>query len=168
MTRRAGADGRGERGFTFIEVMIALFFLSYIVGQMALISMHSSRSSAYAQRLTRANMIAEAVLEGCRTTAFDKLATEWCIDTNANANCDAGEPKEAKTVAGAVASLTWNYDVANGNPIPSFYTRTRTVQYQTTGVASTSYTADVTVTVGWIDARGAAQQVRVASIVSKF
>jgi Tfp pilus assembly protein PilV len=62
-----------EAGFTFVEVMIALFMLSFIAGGMAMISIHASRSSTYAQRLTRANAIAEDVLEKSRNTAFESL-----------------------------------------------------------------------------------------------
>jgi prepilin-type N-terminal cleavage/methylation domain-containing protein len=156
---RTAPDFRDARGFTLIEVMIAMFFLSFIVGQMALITIYSSHSSAYAQRLTRANMIAEDVLERCRNTAFVSLNVAWTetIDgATSTETCGASSP--ATTPATTVCVST-----GYGQ-----YTRTRTVQYQTTGDPATSYTANAGVTVSWIDMRGATQRAQVATVISKF
>lgn len=175
---------RGEQGFSLVEVMISLFFLSFMVSGLAMLSIHATRSSTYAQRLTRANMIAEAVIEASRNTAFDKLKTQWCIDANGdnscgagepieticfdtdgNGNCDAGEPAPGPTQA---TTFTWGYDIMNGALIPAYFTRSRTVQYQSTGLAGDSFTGDVSSVVTWQDTRNQAQQVRLASVVSKF
>lgn len=173
-----------DAGFTLVEVMVSLFFLSFMVVAMATVSIHATRSSTYAQRLTRANMIAEAVVEASRNTAFDKLKTPWCIDANGNNSCDAGEPAETmcldangsghcdagEPVPGPTqaTTFTWRYDIMNGALIPSYFTRSRTVQYQSTGLAADSFTADVNTLVSWNDTRNQVQQVRLASVVSKF
>lgn len=173
-----------DAGFSLVEVMIALFFLSFMVAEMAMLSIHATRSSTYAQRLTRANMIAEAVVEASRNTAFDKLKTQWCVDANGNNSCDAGEPTETMcfdTNANGhcdtgepapgptqATTFTWNYDVTNGARLPAHFTRSRTVQFQSTGLPGDSFTGDVSVIVSWSDTRGQVQQVRLASVVSKF
>lgn len=174
-----------ELGFTLVEVMIALFFLSFMVTEMAALSVHATRSSTYAQRLTRANMIAEAVVEACRNTDFDKLKTRWfidadadgawdagepvetmCFDTNGNGRCDTGE---AAPAANQATTFSWGYDIMNGAQIPSYFTRSRTIQYSAvSGLAIDSFTADVNVIVSWTDTRGQTQQVRLASVVSKY
>jgi Tfp pilus assembly protein PilV len=180
----AAAGRPRDGGFTLVEVMIALFFLSFMVAEMAMLSIHATRSSTYAQRLTRASMIAEAVVEASRNTAFDKLKTQWCVDANGNNSCDGGEPTETicfdangngscdagdpAPAANQPTTFTWGYDIMNGALIPAYFTRSRTVQYQSTGLAGDSYTADVNVLVSWNDTRGQTQQVRLASVVSKY
>jgi len=189
----APANGRTcDAGFSLVEVMISLFFLSFMVVAMATLSIHATRSSTYAQRLTRANMIAEAVVEASRNTAFDKLKTPWCVDANGNNSCDAGEPAEdvcfdtdgnghcdtGEPAPGPTqaTTFTWGkpqpptqgYDIMNGAPIPAHFRRSRTVQYQSTGLAGDSFTADVNTLVSWKDSRNQTQQVRLASVVSKF
>lgn len=187
MTPTAGSPR--DAGFTLIEVMISLFFLSFIVGGMATISVYATRSSTYAQRLTRANMIAEAVIEASRNTAFDKQKTKWyidnngnnsgdagepmetaCSDTNGNGHCDAGVEPDLADPASVITpvTFTWTYDIQNGVVIPTYFTRSRTVQYQSSGDADGSFTADVNVTVSWTDTRSQVQQVRLASVISKF
>ena len=72
------------------------------------------------------------------------------------------------TTTTEATTFTWNYDVTNGALIPAYFTRSRTIQYQSTGLAGDSYTGDVNVIVSWSDTRGQVQQVRLASVVSKF
>ena len=74
---RTRPAGPAAAGFTLIEVMISMFFLSFMVGEMAMISTYARRSSAYAQRVTEANMLAEAVLEKSRNTAWNNLNTRF-------------------------------------------------------------------------------------------
>ncbi len=144
------ARGSSEKGFTLIEVMIAMFILSFIVGGLAMISVHASRSSHYAQRLARAMLLAEGALEKYRNTAFESLGTAWSGET-----CGT---------AGTLPAVVTPSTDTGGIP----FTRTRTVQYLTTGVAATSYTAAVNVGVTWGDARGQTQRVGIGSTISKY
>jgi prepilin-type N-terminal cleavage/methylation domain-containing protein len=139
-----------EKGFTLIEVMIAMFILSFIVGGLATISIQASRSSQYAQRLARAMLLAEGALEKYRNTAFESLGTAWTGETCANAG----------TLPAVVTTCTYTSEAP--------FTRTRTVQYMTTGVAATSFTAAVNVGVTWGDARGQTQRVGIGSTISKY
>lgn len=144
------ARGASESGFTLIEVMIAMFILSFIVGGLAMISIHSSRSAQYAQRLARAMLIAENAVEKSRNTAFESLTSAWSGETCATAG----------TLPALVTTCTSTADFP--------FTRTRTVQYRTTGLATTSYTAAVNIGVSWSDARGQTQRVGVGSTISKY
>lgn len=138
--------GSAENGFTLIEVMVSMFILSFIVGGLSMISIHASRSSTYAQRLARAMLIAESAVEKCRNTAFESLTSAWTGET-----CSTAAP---------VTTCTYTAEAP--------FTRTRTVQYMTTGAAATSYTAAVNIGVTWGDARGQTQRIGVASTISKF
>lgn len=144
------ASGSSRSGFTLIEVMIAMFILSFIVGGLAMISIHSSRSAQYAQRLARAMLIAENAIEKCRNTAFESLGVAWS--------------GESCTTAGTLPAVVTTCDSTADFP----FTRSRTVQYMTTGVATTSFTATVNVGVTWGDARGQTQRVGVGSTISKY
>jgi prepilin-type N-terminal cleavage/methylation domain-containing protein len=165
-TRPAGTAA----GFTLIEVMISMFFLSFIVGEMAMISTYARRSSAYAQRVTEANMLAEAVLEKSRNTAWNNLNIRFsALDTPAdpivfdlNRDGLVESYSETCTAAGVVTTCT----CAAG-----LYTLTRTVRpyLPTTGTAfAASTAADVGVVVGWTDTKGVAQQVSLATVRAKF
>jgi len=112
--------GPADNGFTLIEVMIAMFILSFIVGGLATISIHASRSTTYAQRLSRAILIAEDALEVCRNTAFESLTTAWT--------------GESCTTAAPVTTCT-----DTGSPP---FTRIRTVEWKNTD-AEHSFTAAV-------------------------
>jgi prepilin-type N-terminal cleavage/methylation domain-containing protein len=167
MERRRGVGE--DRGFTIVEVMIAMFILSFIVGGMAMVSTHAARSSAYADRLARANMIAEAALERSRNSAFESLNTAWTETVRVRQGYDRATDSynyadatltETCVTAGTVTTCT-----QTGN---APYTRTRTVEYRTTGIAATSFTAATTVTVRWESSRGETQQVGVSSLISKF
>lgn len=150
-----------EAGFTLIEVMIAMFILGFIAGGMAMVSIHASRSSTYAQRLTRANTIAGEVLETCRNLPFEKIAipiTETVNGASVAETCTAAPPEPWP--AGTVITCTFT-----GFPL---FTRVRTVEYRTSGSATTSFTAAVRVAVSWMDARGQTQRVGVASTISKY
>lgn len=169
---------RREGGFSFLEVMVALFLLSLIVGEMAMISISATRTGTLAQRLGRANMIAEAVLETSRNTAFEKLDTQWFSDLNGDGVWSAGEPRESKSVAGTRSDLSWEYDLPNGTRIAPVFSRVRAVEFfkyadaaatpQAVATAATATWAAVTVTVAWTDAKGRAQQLQLQSRISKF
>ena len=64
---------RTAAGFTLIEAMISMFFISFIVGEMAMVTTYSRRSTAYARRVTEANMLAEGVLEKSRNIAYNNI-----------------------------------------------------------------------------------------------
>lgn len=149
-----------QAGFTLVESMIAMFFLSYIVGQMALVTVYASRNTNLSQHITRANAFADEALEKSRNTAFDNL------------QLPNGTLGETCTTSGFVATCTSALDAGR-------YARTRmisplTVDYTTvpptyTSVAlASSNQADVDVTVSFTDARGNPQVIRVKSIISRY
>ncbi len=79
---------RKEEGFTLIEVMITMFFLTFIVQGLAMVSLYAQRSGIYARRLTSANIIAEQAMEQYRNTDYDNLPTlhgsTSCYDAQMN------------------------------------------------------------------------------------
>jgi Tfp pilus assembly protein PilV len=166
---------RSGAGFTLIEVMISMFFLAFIVGEMAMVSMYARRSTALAQRTTEANMLAEAVLEKSRNTAWSHLNTRFSsldapgdpivFDLNRdgivesyNETCTPATPS-ASTVA-VVCTCT-----------AGVYTIARTVAPYLPSVTTPfgqSTAADVSVLVSWVDAKGGPHQIRNATVRSKF
>ena len=166
-TRRAVA---GAAGFTMIEVMISMFFLSFIVGEMAMVSTYARRSTAYAQRVIEANMLAEAVLEKSRNTAWPNLPTRFSALDNPpdpivfdlNRDGIVESYNETCASAGNVTTCT-----AAAGP----YTLTRTVRpyLPNAGAAFTACTAaDVGVTVDWTDAKGEPHRVQLVTVRAKF
>lgn len=158
-------------GFTLIEVMISMFFLAFIVGEMAMVSTYARRSTAYAQRVTEANMFGETVLEKSRNTAWNNLNTRFSaldappdpIVFDLNRDGVVESYNETCGTAGAVTTCT---------STAGMYTIVRTVTpYLPSpavpfGPATTA--ADIGVTVGWTDSKGVPHQVRVATVRAKF
>jgi Tfp pilus assembly protein PilV len=147
-----------QAGFTLIESMIAMLFLSYIVGQMAMLTVYASRNTNFAQRVTRANALADEAVEKSRNSSFNNL------------QLPLGGLGETCTMAANVATCTSSLDAGR-------YTRARrvspwTIDYTTNTYTSTpvasSNQADVDVTVSFVDANGNAQAIRVVSIVSRY
>jgi prepilin-type N-terminal cleavage/methylation domain-containing protein len=170
-TQMARKHATATAGFTLIEVMISMFFLAFIVGEMAMVSTYARRSTAYAQRLTEANMFAEAVLEKTRNAAWNNLNTRFsALDSppdpivfDLNRDGVVESYSETCATAGAITTCT---------AVAGMYTIERTVtQYlPASGVAFGAATtaADLGVTVRWTDAKGVSQQVGVATVRTKF
>jgi Tfp pilus assembly protein PilV len=91
----------GTEGFTLIEVMIAMCFLTFIVQAMAMVSLHAQSSSTYARRLTSANIIAEQALESYRNTEYENLT-----DEDADVRCFDGHMTPTGCGAGAIFTRT--------------------------------------------------------------
>lgn len=140
---------RAAAGFTLVESMIAMFFLAFIVGEMGMIFVYASRNTNLAQRVTRANALADEAIEKSRNTAYNNLQL---------ANTALGE---ACAMAGTVATCTSTVD--------GRFTRVRTVSPLPGGTAlSSSNQSDVAVVVSFTDGRGVPQTLRVASVVTRY
>jgi prepilin-type N-terminal cleavage/methylation domain-containing protein len=169
-TMRTRPVGPAAAGFTLIEVMISMFFLSFIVGELAMISTYARRSTAYAQRVTEANMLAEAVLEKSRNTAWNNLNTRFsALDTPADPivfdlNRDGIVESYSEDCNPAAPDLTTCTCTAG------LYTLTRKVRsYLPAGATLAACTAaDIGIVVGWTDSKGVAQQVSLATVRAKF
>jgi Tfp pilus assembly protein PilV len=136
-------------GFTLVESMIAMFFLAFIVGEMGMVFVYASRNTNLSQRITRANQLADEAIEKSRNTAYNNLQL---------ANGALGE---ACAIAGTVATCTSTVD--------GRFTRVRTVSPLPGGTAlASSNQSDVDVVVTFTDARGAAQTIRVATVVTRY
>ena len=88
-------------GFTLIEVMITMFFISFIVQTLAMVSLYAQKSSTFARRLTSANIIAEQTMETYRNTAYANL-----IDEDNDVRCFDGFMTPATCNARAVFTRT--------------------------------------------------------------
>lgn len=166
---------KSAAGFTLVEVMISMFFLAFIVGEMAMVSMYARRSTALAQRITEANMLAEAMLEKSRNTAWSHLNTRFSaldappdpvvFDLNRdgivesyNETCTPATPS-ATTVVTTCTSTAGVFTIAR--------TVTPYLPSSTTPFDQ-SAAADISVAVSWVDAKGGAHQIRNATVRSKF
>jgi len=141
-------------GFTLVESMIALFLISFIVGEMAMVTIGATRSTHFAKQITKANMYADEALEKTRNTAYKNLQLA------------IGGLGESCTVSANVATCT------STAPLEGMYTRVRIVRPLDAANAVTtlasSKKADVVATVTFTDARGQAQRVSVASVMTNF
>lgn len=136
-------------GFTLVETMIAMLFLMFIAGELGMVFVYATKNTILAKSITRANALAEEALEKSRNTAYNNLQL---------ANGALGE---ACAVAGTVATCTSTVD--------DRYTRVRTVSPLPSGTALiSSNQADVDVAVTFLDGRGQAQTIRVASVVTRY
>jgi len=162
---------RRADGFTLVESMIALFFLSFMVGEMAMVDIGAQRSAQLAKQLTKANAYADEGMEKTRNILYAKLQLPsgnmnetCCIGAACLVDLAAIPPLPA--VPANVARCT---SIA---PIEGVFTRQRIVTPLTDANAATpldaSGKADVVVTVTFTDARGAPQRVSVASVMTKY
>jgi len=158
-------------GFTLVEAMIALFFLSFMVGEMAMVDVGAKRSAQLARQITKANTFADEGVEKTRNVSYANLQVAignmneaCCIGTACPVNLAANPP--LPTVPANVARCT---SIA---PIEGVFTRTRIVTPLDAANAVAALTAsgkaDVVVTVTFNDARGTPQRVSVASVMTKF
>ena len=160
MRMRKNPGASSQAGFTLIESMIAMLFLSYIVGQMAMLSVYASRNTNFSQRVTRANALADEAVEKSRNTAFDNLQLplaglgETCTTATNVATCTATTDGGRYTRTRRVSPWTINY--------------TTTPPTYTSAPLASSNQADVDVTVTFVDARNEPQAIRVVSIVSRY
>ena len=145
---------RRTDGFTLIESMIALFFLSFMVGEMAMVDVGAKRSAHLARQITKANTFADEGMEKTRNILYAKL------------QLPSGNMNETCAIAGNIATCTSNA------PIEGVFTRTRIVTPLTAANAVAALTAsgkaDVVVTITFTDARGVPQRVSVASVMTKY
>lgn len=158
-------------GFTLVESMIALFFLSFMVGEMAMVDVGAKRSAQLARQITKANSYADEGLEKCRNVTYPNLQLAvanmndtCCIGAACPVNLAANPPLPA--MPDNVARCT------STTPFEGIFTRTRIVTPLDVNNAVTNLSAsgkaDVVVTVTFVDARGAAQRVSVASVMTKY
>jgi len=148
------ASLRRTDGFSLVESMIALFFLSFMVVEMGMVDVGAKRSAHHARQITKANSYADDGMEKTRNVSYAKLQL---ASDNMNETC---------AIVGNIATCTSNA------PIEGVFTRVRIVTPLDAADAVTTLTAsgkaDVVVTVTFTDARGAPQRVSVASVMTKF
>jgi len=165
-------------GFTLIEAMISMFFIAFIVGELAMVSGYAARSTNYARRISEANMLAEGVLEKSRNTAYANLNTRFSsLDTPADPimfdlTKDGVLESYSETCIPAPPTATTCTCDAGG------YTITRTISPTIPSVAtpfSASTGAAVDVVVSWAATEIVAgvqtavvKDVRISTIRSKF
>lgn len=145
---------RGTGGFTLVETMIAMFLLSFIVGEMAMVDIGAKRSANLAKRITKANALADDAVEKSRNRSY------------ANLQLAISDLSESCTIVSDVATCT------STAPLEGIFTRVRTVTPLDAANAvttlSASAKADVVVSVTFADAHGNQQRISVASVVTKF
>ena len=145
---------RRTDGFTLVESMIALFFLAFLVSELAMVDIGAKRSAHLARQITKANTFADEGMEKTRNILYAKL------------QLPSGNMNETCAIAGNIATCTSNA------PIEGVFTRRRIVTPLNSANAVTTLGAsgktDVVVTVTFTDARGTPQRVSVASVMTKY
>lgn len=157
-----------QRGFTLIETAIAMALLAFVVGDVALVALYASRSGSQAQQLTGAVTVAENAIEYARGADFNKLK----LTDNPSAQCFTAA-RIATACGGATADIvrecfTPRLEAAACGSPGSLYTRERIITTPGGAPLDSVRSAQVEATVAWVNARGAAEEFRLATIVSKF
>lgn len=151
---------RRTDGFTLIESMIALFFLAFMVGEMAMVDVGAKRSAHLARQITKANTFADEGMEKTRNILYAKLQLS---SGNMNETC---VPPPVTPDTRTIVTCTSNA------PIEGVFTRRRIVTPLNAANAVTTLGAsgktDVVVTVTFTDARGVPQRVSVGSVMTKY
>jgi type IV pilus assembly protein PilV len=95
------------RGFTFIELLIAMSILS--LGMLAAVSMHfgSARNNAKGNIYTQANMLAKTQLENLKNRDVDALAV---VDDQLTTYQDPNNPIDANGQPGGIYTRSWTID----------------------------------------------------------
>jgi type IV pilus assembly protein PilV len=95
---------QNDRGFTFIELLIALSILS--LGMLAAVSMHlgSSRNNAKGNIYTQANMLAKTQLENLKNRGVDALVA------GGGTIPDPNNPIDANGQPGGIYTRSWTID----------------------------------------------------------
>ena len=141
-------------GFSLVESMIAMFFVTFIVSQIAMISISAQYSSILARRITTANVLADEALEKSRNIAYNNLSL--AIDFNGE-----GNPDEACVTVLGVTTCT--------SVVDNLYTRVRVLSPLPAGTAlNVSKQSDIDVTVNYQDAKAVAQLLRVSTVVTRY
>lgn len=159
-------------GFTLVEAMISLFFVAFIVSQLAMISIHGAHTSTLARRVTKANMLADEAIEKTRNRAFPNIQDE--INDLGEASCDAG--MDYDFTAGTAVAVAEVVICPPMSPLPpkidGVYRRYRIVRpIDSTGAIdalANCSKAQVDVIVDFFDVQGNPRQIRVSSVVSRF
>ncbi|SEM06372.1 N-terminal methylation site-containing protein [Syntrophus gentianae] len=127
-----------KRGFTLIEIMVAMFFL--LTALLGLLSLTTSvvKGNAFSKMTTMANTLAKSKIEELKGYNYDDLS--------------AGSVIDYATTSGAVSSTQTG----------TFYTRTYTVVDDSPAVNM----KNVTVQVGW-SMNGTSHNVSTSTIVSR-
>lgn len=97
---------RRERGFTIVEILVAMTILS--IGLLGIVGLQliATNSSGYSRRATEAAILAEHKLEELRTTPIDEIASgEDVVDAS-------GMPTEDGPFT-RTWTVTWNSDLGN-------------------------------------------------------
>ena len=95
---------KGDRGFSFIELLIALSILS--LGMLAAVSMHfgSTRNNSKGNIYTQANMLAKTQLENLKNRDVDTLVA------GGGAIQDPNNPIDASGQPGGIYTRSWTID----------------------------------------------------------
>ena len=157
-----------DRGFTLIETVIAMALLAFIVADVGMVAMHASRTASASLQLTGAVTLAENAIEHARNADFNNLRLTdnpqaLCL-TRARAAVACGDPSAEIVQECFVSSLE---RTACGG-VGFRYALERDVSTPAGTTLETTLSAQIDVLVTWVDSRGAAQEFRLASVVSKF
>jgi prepilin-type N-terminal cleavage/methylation domain-containing protein len=93
----------GARGFTFIELLIAMAIVA--IGMMAALSMQfgTSRNNTKGDIYTQANMLAKAQMEALKNQDVDDLAVVFDFS-------DPNNPLNADGVTGGIFNRSWSIE----------------------------------------------------------
>lgn len=157
-----------EAGFTLIETALALALLAFIVADVGMVAIQASRGGVEAQRITSAVALAENAIEHTRGADFNRIrladsGDALCFRADRTA-VDCGDP--TVQIVRACFGVTLARVPCGGAGV--VFTRERNVTTPGGVGLAEALCADVDVLVTWVDARGRAQEFRLASTVSKF
>lgn len=144
-----------QAGFTLVEAMISMFFVAFMVTEMGMVMSFGSRNTNLAQRISRANALADEAIEKSRNTAYPSLQLP------------------SVTLGETCTAAPNNVVTCTSTPDNGRFTRVRTIAPRDSSfppgftTLEISQKVDIDVTVSFTDSRGTPQEIRVASIISR-
>ncbi len=126
---------KAQRGFTLIEIMIAIFILVIALSGLIGVTVMAIKGNDFSKRMTTATTLAKDMMEQVKNTSYDNLP--------------------------AVTTTTYDYLNAEGTATGSYFTRKLTVTVATP--AANMKTIEVEVSWSWGGTRKVALQTIVAS-----
>ena len=126
-------DPRGERGFTVVEVLIALLVL--LIGMAGILSMQftSVRANAFSRHATEASILAEDKMEDLRTTPTTALVSDGdTVDARGNFDPQGFYARDWEVLPGTPISIKvtveWKESGDAANPPYNIVLRTQRAQ----------------------------------------
>ena len=114
MSKKNHLEGKQNKGFTIVEVLIAITILAIIVVPLLQAFVTSSRTNAKAKQLMKATTLAQNVMEELKANSLEEIARQFNGYQSSNSISSLGNAREASW---DTSELKYVYPTANPSVI---------------------------------------------------